>query len=569
MKKTEFLARLSTRFIKKTPLHATLVVVFSLLSQLGMMFASLLPLKVLILLGSEGVPGYFPDLMVSLDKNTLVVSLGVLAVFFFVVHVVSEWLVERFSQRGVRQLVSDNKKTLIYNQQRKVAEAAYRKSTSSIAGFLFIALVVVYVFWFNAVVGVSVALLTTVVFGVALKVSAPKIQNGAGGLYAILPHAKLLSVLCFLGGFVSIVATLLVFGVNSFLFTLVCLLLLRQGFNRLPKLISDMCWIDSKKSRIQALFYKAHVFDSAQEKLDTSVWRYIEGLDFKNTVADVVGIDKNQEMGLHLLKEGGGSIFEFKADFSVDGEYKSVLVKKFSSGKSAPAYHEKIVFRHDLDNACSPRFIGMREHNGYYLNFFDITGLSLSQSSGLSKNLSLYTRMASQTPISSLVDVYCKSSPVLWKRLTHSNFKRVAFVESLMKEVDFRFHVAYLDENSKRLIGIIKKMPVFMLGGNVRNPLIWQGGGVISTTSWESWAIEPIGSGWPISNKHVDDQEVSLNKVVSEREDCAFVTFDMYRLVSLSYYFDIYCRRKEYMQAVMLAPEMRQRLESIIERGSE
>lgn len=545
------------------------VVVFSLISQLGMMFASLLPLKVLILLGSNGVPKYFPSFMGSLDQNFLVITLGILAIFFLGVHILSEQVVEFSSLKGVRKIVEKNKKTIIYNQQKNVAEIAYRKSTSGIASFLFIMLVGIYVFIFNAFVGASVVIITGLVFGGAAKVGKYKSPKMVSGVYAILPHAKLLSLFCFLGGFAAIIVVFLMFGVSSFLLSLVCLLLLRQGYNRLPSLISDVCWIDARSSKIKAIFYSEHVFDIAKEKEEIDAWKYLEGLRFKHKIAEVAGVSEVCKMDFHLLSEARGNVLEVNVDLTDGVGAKNILVKRFSGNKLAAAYHEEMIFKYDFNGICSPRFIGAIEHDGCCLVFYDVSEFSLLSSGDVAQGFSLYTRMASQAPSKELVEVYCSSSPSLWGRLNLKDFKKVLSVEALMKDVDFKSSIKYLVTYFHKLVDIIMGVPPFVYGRNVKSSLIWGREDLLYTTSWEGWAIEPIGSGWPLSEKHIEEQKRSFSVVVSERKDCSYITFDMYRLVSLSYYFDIYCRRKEYMQAVMLAPEMRQRLESIIEGGSE
>ena len=67
-----------------------------MLSQIAALLAFFLPLKVVILLGSEGFPRYFPQAWAAYDRDMLVASLCAATEVFYVLH----WLADRIIQWG-------------------------------------------------------------------------------------------------------------------------------------------------------------------------------------------------------------------------------------------------------------------------------------------------------------------------------------------------------------------------------------------------------------------------------------------------------------------------------------
>jgi hypothetical protein len=77
---------------RRAPSFTTRIVIYRTLSQFGQMFAFFLPLKVLLLLGSDGVPKYFRFFIEPSDKEQWVIILATLTpVIYFSTLILAAW----------------------------------------------------------------------------------------------------------------------------------------------------------------------------------------------------------------------------------------------------------------------------------------------------------------------------------------------------------------------------------------------------------------------------------------------------------------------------------------------
>ena len=70
---------IGSKLIRVAPGYTFSVIIFTLISQVSMLLAFFLPLKVIILLGSSRIPRYFPESWKSFDHDQLVITLAVAA----------------------------------------------------------------------------------------------------------------------------------------------------------------------------------------------------------------------------------------------------------------------------------------------------------------------------------------------------------------------------------------------------------------------------------------------------------------------------------------------------------
>src|SRR5699024_1263303 len=87
-------ASLGVKFLRVVPYATVIIVLLTLISQIAMLLASVLPLKVVLMLGSDGVPRYFPAFLTSLNRDVLIGVLTGGTIGFFIVHIISEKLIQ-------------------------------------------------------------------------------------------------------------------------------------------------------------------------------------------------------------------------------------------------------------------------------------------------------------------------------------------------------------------------------------------------------------------------------------------------------------------------------------------
>ena len=134
---------LSKKIYRIAPFRTFLIVVLHVSSQIALILAFFLPLKVIILLGSPGMPSYFPGSWQQLDKNDLVITLSISAALAYLFYVIAELIVSQLTDKGA--LIILNKKTDLssVSNPEAMAKQLFSRYVKIISSLAFICLAVV------------------------------------------------------------------------------------------------------------------------------------------------------------------------------------------------------------------------------------------------------------------------------------------------------------------------------------------------------------------------------------------------------------------------------------------
>ena len=128
---------LGIKFFRVAPVLTGSSIALTIASQLLFLVAFLLPLKVVLLLGSEKIPSYFPAFMASFGRERLIILLSAASVLFYFSYLICDGLVARFSQQGAEKLVQRSRKIAIFERQDDIASKGYLRFSQAFAGLCF------------------------------------------------------------------------------------------------------------------------------------------------------------------------------------------------------------------------------------------------------------------------------------------------------------------------------------------------------------------------------------------------------------------------------------------------
>lgn len=140
-------ASVGFKVFRVVPWATCLGVVCTLVSQIASLLAALLPLKVIILLGTERIPSYFPELLQVYGKTVLIVGLGGATLVFFAIHLVAEWSIARLAAFGARKLITNSRKLALFENQELLLTRAYQRFAEALAGWVFLGLAGLALAW--------------------------------------------------------------------------------------------------------------------------------------------------------------------------------------------------------------------------------------------------------------------------------------------------------------------------------------------------------------------------------------------------------------------------------------
>ena len=367
---------IGARFVRYVPGSTIIVVLATLISQIAMLLAFFLPIKVVILLGSTGIPGYFPSVLAEIDRNTLIIALSISAIGAYLLYLLSERVIVWSSDFGARHLLARGSKLVLFENQGEMAVRGYRRYAHALASGIFVllgcsALVLLYP---------AVAFLTAIYFlsTTALLLLVCTIKEGAlvGFRQKLRPVLSTAGMVGFLISFAYMVADFLWWSPPSLIIALISILLLRQIFGRLAFMIGDISALYQQRTELSALFFKRHQLLTDYEREERGMYfacAEVREIWVKSVLDEVVGAVQNSICAMastHSLF----ILLWIKTDIREKGGY---LVRLFDENRGMFALHEATLLASMTGLIFpAPRFLGATRVENCHCHVFDCEDFS-------------------------------------------------------------------------------------------------------------------------------------------------------------------------------------------------
>ena len=142
-----WLFKLLRVFLGIRPVTTIAVVVFSVMSRITNLLAFFLPLKVILLAGSDGVPRYFRFFIDASDKGDWIIWLSVAAVVSYLLTLVLDAASNRLSEVGSSDILERANELALVGKERAAAHSYYAMFSEVLADTVF-SIAVVVALWF-------------------------------------------------------------------------------------------------------------------------------------------------------------------------------------------------------------------------------------------------------------------------------------------------------------------------------------------------------------------------------------------------------------------------------------
>ena len=541
------------KFFSSVPGHTSGVVVFTIISQLSLTLSFFLPLKVIILLGSNGIPRYFPQSFHAFDKNQLVIYLAVLAGVFYLLHLCLRFLVAHLAQQGANLLVRKSSKRNLFANSGKVAELSYFQYARALSGLVFIFFTLI-ITWFVypglvAIVSGYVIVLFFLV-NTGLRFS---------GWMRLLLQNHLNTTLTIL----SAVGFLLVFGfmVMDFLGpskpnviqSVIGLLLTRQMLGRMSSAIVDMSSLFSKRNQVNALFFQNKQL--MQNSGNNLLWDILAKENRDSMVKSrllELGHTSEENFILDWFDRPAPGIYTFTA--KVTGTNSVYLFKLYHESEAYQAAAEAELSEfHDTSHLPIASLLDTSKVSEYSLNLFkwsDTREIELPEFK--SSRLHVLAQLASVVPAKTLERQFNRSKLSLSDRLEKTMLNRLGVI---MASKESQNRLDGLHQNLPSLHNLLGRMKKQYVNKDISNYTLRQvcSNGQLLVTHWGRWGIEPLGSGWPVA---VTEFDLVWDKFLNKRNDVSVEDKQKVRLVALLYAMELRYSQHLYVSAYNLINEV-------------
>lgn len=545
------------RFIDIVPLDTLAIVFFTMLSQLSMLLASLLPLKVIILLGTNRTPHYFPESFQSLDRELLIFLLAMSAVVFYIVHLVSEKRVELYSDKGSNKILENNRKIVIFENQNIIASKAYGRYAKGISKFIFTFLALVLI-----------ALLYPFLFFILLEyfifIGMFLLIRSKNKLFFIYLNENTVNIFQLVGGmgfliaFASILASYLlkIFPPNLIV-AIISILLVRQLIRQFVAAVIDFTILYKDHVKINSLFfYKNFHFKDSSSK-DEDFW-YLFKKEKRNVwISEVV--ERLSGKKYHILQSKwyqldlkNIAMFHVNALEVNSTLSKNFLIKIYNKKITSKALHEATLLQYFSKDFLAPNLLGVTTIESFHCHIFTIDCITKIDMKNLNENiLHIKKELMMIEPPQELLQRYTRSHPLIWQRL---NTQTIYQLMQVADDTQLKNIISF--ENSfEDLMIILSRLPLKIINNNRRmNSILITGEDKkLQILHWANWSIEPIGFDWSLNqnSKKYLNEHLSTNSNVLKN-----ISIEHIYLSSMLAQFETLSLNQNFSEIIKLIPNI-------------
>lgn len=260
-----FLRALGRRLLKCAPWVCVGMLPVVVVNQVAMIVAFMLPLKIIILLGSEGMPAYLAVVFGDLSRNTLIIYLGIGAVLFLLVYLIGGRLVKWISSIGGRKVIDQRGGSVIFDAEEEFAANIFSRvlQTWGTGVILMLGSVVgLLIEWRLVVVLMLVVLIE--VWLVSRYWNRHLLPEHAQVRDAFVQNrVRIMQIFSAINAYIALAVLVVLFILEpetNFIVGLVLFILTRQILQRLVVATQDANYLMQKKDKINALVFPDQTF---------------------------------------------------------------------------------------------------------------------------------------------------------------------------------------------------------------------------------------------------------------------------------------------------------------------
>lgn len=475
-------------------------------AQITKLLAFFLPLKVLLLVASPGVPRYFQFFIDPQYRNEWVVGLSVAAVACYLLTIVLDRLSDYCAEIGSANLLQKSSRLSVIGNQRSIAKRYFGEFSGLAANLLLVGVIFSVGFYVYSVLFLSLAvfIFAQILFTWAvLKFVDLAEPVGFGGYIVKRTNGYLgyLEAVNFLAVFGFLVVDFLLFSGINILIAILSFLMIRRLLASLTTVAGDAVQLSKQRHRIDPLIFLSEKHTRRQPRNQFKLNRYFGVQARQSRLAEI------------LLAAGIGGIAEVSSiwfDASRPGSYLFDVYARDEAGA--------VVFR-GVEHVFSSRHKQVQENEAlilealgpsalhfadvvhqyeigdFYSRILDLTGFErISQRDWRARYQSeLVARLWSVDPGEELRLVFELSRPYLHERL------KIETLEVLDVAADTGPKRRTLEALRRRLPEVCEALgclPVFP-----HNHILAPTGVFVDVhphlkvIDWGRWSLEPIGVG--------------------------------------------------------------------------
>lgn len=504
----------------------TILITSITINQFLTIIAFFLPLKVILLAGSDSVPYYFDSLITEETKDLWV---GILAALTFISFLISKYvdsLTARYSGRGAQELLDSANQVPISSNEEELSESTYHKICETSAKLLFALVALIGGLLLFPPLFLTVLAILLLEFAVAAHAtSREKSDYGRNRLHAYIEtkpkdFLTLLQALNFFAVFIFLTLTFLILDQVSFIIAIASIIISRQLFASIRLVVNDAIKLRRDRSYVDAILFPdsrlgepeastAHDFRSAfsNDKRLKRLYQLDESLFF--SVSESVWVDSGTDKIAIFDLYGPGGI--------ANGErlYREYVYN--SRSVRGVEQHDYLLREMDADDVlCLPR-VASYDDAGFFGRVVEYRRVeAIDRPTYTRFRRDLLTHYWSLPIPPELAQSFTNARLQLHERIYETRLAQLALAadEAWAQET-----YQQLRESLDALCERISDLPLVLINNNLslRN-IVCRNGREPRLVNWTSWALEPLGVGFDPEGDDIELLQEGADKVRVESE---------------------------------------------------
>ncbi|NIC04155.1 hypothetical protein [Billgrantia bachuensis] len=551
------------KFFKLVPLPTLTLVALTLVSQFSRMLAFFLPLKVIILIGSTGMPRYFPDSWAAFDRDVLVIALSLATVFFYAVSLSSEKLLSIMAEKGAAGVVAGTHKLVLFTNQDEVASQAYQKLAAGLAtAVLTIVIALLFSFIYPAFLFAALTYVLAASAFVSLMGRSAEARSELQQKAATL--TGLLSGIGFMLLFAFMVVDFLLWEGVGFIVAIISLLLSRQLLSRIDGVIKDAIWLSDKHLQINAIFFTGHRLEQVPEhSRNRKFWNFLSLSESSEPLLPVLEQVRGHELpdgievNCHWKQSGLTDLLAFGVEVKgTEDELERYLLKIFGKRHRKAAMSEADILSSASGHLLPvPELVYIGGMEGFDVHLFRLPKWCVPGGYAAPKvQIEWLAKYWQVEPDRTLVNRYQRSHPLLQHRLGMRMLERLTVVASdgdamsALKQTKARF---------EDILEELNLLPLAVLNPGVPRDLCFVSEtGELLQAHLGNWTLEPIGVGLPCGESWLPKLDELLAEASEKRESLQNIPLARIRLCACCSTFEQNFNKQRYADAMALLPDI-------------
>lgn len=508
---------------KAAPGKIALIIVAMAFARAASVLALLLPLKVVILAGSEGIPRYFQFFIGPDEKTQWIIYLALSSIALYLIKIALDSFSESVLQDVSMRAVDNATKLNVLNNQEDKAKSYLAQfcRVSSYSLFFLSGLAIILFIQPSLFVFIVVALSSFLMLTLLILSGGDDISPGKLKAYVqrrFRNYVNTISSILFLLSFLAILTPLLVGEVErNLIFSLLSLLLVRQMLTVGSSGMVAAVALSKNKDQIDGLLHPKKVYKKKEKKISVA-FRDM----FSRPERDVL---INEKLG-----NGGGSYHSRWEDFYILGCFRfsianfdnsndpPLLLNVFMPYRKHYLENEEFLFEHvGRNEVMAASLVARFPYKAFECQVVESGDAVESPAAFKAAEKKILEKLWCVIPGDSLVSAYRSSHSLLHDRINPELLDKVRVaINSDSEEENYK----WMTENLPSIKSSVASLPLCIHNPDINRTTVVAKGEPASylVTTWVRWRIDPLGAYVP-SDYSDDDISALVEQVSSVRGD--------------------------------------------------